>query len=91
MKNRRSIYLILHNIRSAENVGALFRTADFAGVSKIILVGTTPTPVDRFGRKRIDIHKSALGAESFVSWEYKRLIIPLLNSMKLERFQTISI
>ena len=38
------VYLILDNIRSRENVGSIFRTADAAGVSKIYLCGITPTP-----------------------------------------------
>src|SRR3989344_5136623 len=61
--------LILHNIRSVHNVGAIFRTAEAVGVEKIYLTGYTPTPVDRFGRKRSDFHKSALGAEEMVLWE----------------------
>jgi tRNA G18 (ribose-2'-O)-methylase SpoU len=64
------ISLVLLDIRSVHNVGAMFRTADAAGISKIFLVGTTPTPLDRFGRVREDIHKAALGAELTVPWEY---------------------
>jgi 23S rRNA (guanosine2251-2'-O)-methyltransferase len=63
------IYIILHNVRSVENVGSIFRTADAVGVSKIFLTGYTPAPIDRFGRERRDIHKSALGAEKTVDWE----------------------
>ena len=62
--------IILHDLRSAHNVGSIFRTADAAGVGKIFLVGTTPTPVDRFGRAQKDIAKTALGAENEVAWEY---------------------
>ena len=61
--------LILDNIRSVENVGSIFRTAEGFGVSKIILVGITPAPVDRFGRKRTDFSKVSLGAEDLVPWE----------------------
>ncbi|HEY4506114.1 MAG TPA: TrmH family RNA methyltransferase [Candidatus Paceibacterota bacterium] len=64
-----SVFLILYNIRSAENVGAIFRTADAVGINKIYLVGYTPAPKDRFGRLRQDIAKAALGAEKTVSWE----------------------
>ena len=66
--NKKENILILHNIRSVENVGAMFRTADAAGIDKIYLAGYTPTPLDRFGRRRKDLHKSALGAEEFVRW-----------------------
>lgn len=83
--------LILHNIRSAENVGAMFRTADAAGISKIYLTGYTPTPIDRFGRKRQDIAKAALGAEEFVPWEYKKLVCPVLVKMKRDGFCCIAI
>jgi tRNA G18 (ribose-2'-O)-methylase SpoU len=56
--------LVLHDIRSTHNVGSLFRTADSVGASQIILSGTSPTPIDRFGRKRTDITKASLGAET---------------------------
>src|SRR3989344_5711909 len=83
--------LILHNIRSVENVGAMFRTTDVAGINKIYLTGYTSTPLDRFGRKRRDITKSALGAEEFVSWEQKKNIFPLLAKLKQEKFKIIGI
>lgn len=63
--------LILDNIRSTHNVGSIFRTADAAGVSKIYLVGTTPNPIDRFGRIQSNIAKTALGAEKNIPWEHK--------------------
>lgn len=83
--------LILHNIRSVENVGAMFRTADAAGIDKIYLTGYTPTPLDRFGRKRGDLAKSALGAEEFVAWEQKKSISSLFTQLKREGFQLIAI
>jgi 23S rRNA (guanosine2251-2'-O)-methyltransferase len=84
-------FLILNDIRSVENVGAMFRTADAAGIDKIYLVGTSPCPIDRFGRKRSDMAKSALGAEEFVPWEYKKTILPLLTQLKKGGFQIIAI
>lgn len=63
-------YLILENIRSAHNVGAMFRTADGAGVAKIFLVGYTPTPIDRFGRVQPEIKKTSLGASEEIAWEH---------------------
>ena len=62
-------FLILHDIRSVQNVGAIFRTADSIGIDKIIISGITPAPIDRFGRERSDLHKTALGAEKTVPWE----------------------
>lgn len=61
--------LILHDIRSAQNVGSLFRTADAAGISKIYLSAICPLPIDRFGRPVGAITKTALGAEQTVPWE----------------------
>lgn len=69
MSNRSAI-LLLDNIRSVHNVGSIFRTAETLGISKIYCVGTTPVPVDRFGRKRLDFAKVALGAEDIVQWEH---------------------
>ena len=66
------VAVLLHNVRSAHNVGSIFRTADAAGVSKVFLSGYTPAPVDRFGYARKDISKVALGAEKFVPWEQER-------------------
>lgn len=62
--------LILDNIRSTHNVGSIFRTADAVGISKIYLIGTTPNPIDRFGREQTDIAKTALGAEKNIPWEH---------------------
>ncbi len=63
------MYIILHNIRSAYNVGAIFRTADATAVKKIFLTGYTPTPTDRFGRVQQEIKKTSLGASETVPWE----------------------
>ncbi len=61
--------VILHNIRSHYNVGAIFRTADAAGVERVYLSGITPLPIDRFGRAVPEIAKTALGAEVSVPWD----------------------
>lgn len=63
--------VLLHNIRSAYNVGSIFRTGDAAGVSRIYLTGYTPRPVDQFGRTQKEITKTALGAERFIFWEHR--------------------
>lgn len=89
-ENQKNI-VILHNIRSVENVGAMFRTADAAGVNKIYLTGYTPAPIDRFGRERRDLAKSALGAEEFVPWEQAKNINTLLGKLKKEKFSIIAI
>ena len=71
--------LILDNIRSTHNVGSIFRTADAAGISKIYLIGTTPCPIDRFGREQGDIAKTALGAEKTIPWEHADYTLEILN------------
>ncbi len=75
-------YLIAHNIRSAHNVGSLFRTADAAGVSRIYLVGSTPAPSDRFGRTRQDICKTALGAEQSIPWESSADVVEVIQRLR---------
>lgn len=71
------IAVIAHNIRSTHNVGAIFRTSEGFGVSKIILSGYTPYPtvpgdtrLPHISRKLTEqIHKTALGAEQIVPFE----------------------
>lgn len=85
--------LILDNLRSVENTGSIFRTAEGLGVAKIILVGTTPAPVDRFGRKRADFSKVSLGAEEMMPWEYikEKDLGALIKALRGEKFQIISL
>ena len=83
--------VILYNLRSAHNVGSIFRTADGAGVSKIYLIDTTPAPIDRFGRKRKDIAKVALGAEESVEWEYAKDIFSILENLREEDSKIVAV
>ncbi len=83
--------LILPNIRSALNVGSMFRTADAVGIHRIYIVGYTPTPLDKFGRKRSDIAKASLGAEDTIPWEYKKTLPPLIKSLKKDGFKIVAI
>ena len=85
------IRLLLDNIRSAHNVGSIFRTAEAAGASHIYCTGTTPAPVDRFGRKRSDVAKVALGAENLVAWEYTKRPGDILKRLKGEGFEIVAI
>lgn len=88
MKAKRPIvYLILDNIRSVHNTGSIFRIADTIGINKIFCIGTTPTPIDRFNRKRQDFVKVSLGAEDTVSWEH---IIDFKN-INLSGFKIIAL
>ena len=83
--------LILDNIRSAHNVGSLFRTADAVGIQKMYLVGITPAPLDRFKRPRPDIAKAALGAEKTMSWESVKTLAPLVTKLKKDGYTIIAI
>jgi len=74
--------VILYNVRSRHNVGAIFRTGEGAGVSKIWLVGYTPAPVDRFGREVAEIKKTSLGASDLVPWQSADDIFLLLEKLK---------
>jgi len=85
------IAVLLHNIRSAHNVGAIFRTSDAAGVSRIFLSGYTPTPLDRFKRPQKEIAKTALGAETFVPWEYAKTTSSLIGRLKREGFRIVGV
>jgi len=90
-KHKRDIFVVLHNIRSAHNVGSIFRTADAAGVSKIFLSGYTPLPIDRFLRKRADIAKSALGAEKTVPWKHVASIRSILKELKKQGVAIVAV
>ncbi len=77
--------LILPNIRSGHNVGAIFRTADGAGVDKLYLTGYTPCP------PHTQIDKVSLGAEKFVSWEYKKQAGRLLKELKKAGYNMVAL
>lgn len=85
------IHILLHDIRSTHNVGAIFRTADAAGATKIYISGFTPSPVDRFGRNRPDISKAALGAEKTVAWENVESPQELIKKLKKEKFTIVAV
>jgi tRNA G18 (ribose-2'-O)-methylase SpoU len=61
--------ILLHDIRSVQNVASIFRLSEVFGVTKIVLSGVTPGPLDRFGRVREDFIKISLDAEKSVEWE----------------------
>lgn len=85
------VTVLLHNIRSAHNVGSIFRTADAAGVSKVYLSGYSPRPLDRFGRSQKEIAKTALGAEKFLVWEYAKTPEMLLRKLRVDGFRIIGV
>jgi len=64
LSDKMPLVVVLDHVRSSNNVGSVFRTSDAMLVSKICLCGITATPPDK------EIHKTALGAENTVEWEY---------------------
>ncbi len=90
-----SFIVIFHNIRSAYNVGAMFRTADGAGAEKIFLTGYTQTPYIAQDVYLTPAHKTlaktALGAEKNVVWEKRARLKPLLNQLKREGFGIVAL
>lgn len=87
----RTAVLILEDIRSVENTASMFRTAEGLGVKKMYLVGTTPAPLDRFGRKRADFAKVSLGSEEMLEWEYAKEIRTVIEDLRSQGFQIISL
>ena len=84
--------ILLHNIRSAHNVGSVFRTADGAGVQRIYLSGYTPRPIDRFGRIQPEIEKTSLGASATVSFEdWGEDPITNLHTLKSDGWEIVSV
>ncbi len=82
----KKISLILHDIRSAHNVGSIFRTADATGVSHLYFTGYTPRPYDGSlpytTKPERGIIKTALGAEKFVSWSSHDNVFELIKELK---------
>jgi tRNA G18 (ribose-2'-O)-methylase SpoU len=85
------IRVLLHNIRSAHNVGSIFRTSDAIGVSHIYLSGYSPLPLDKFKRPVKEIAKTALGAEESIPWEYVKNPATLMKRLQSESFSVVAI
>lgn len=77
--------LILPDIRSAHNVGAMFRTADGAGVDKIYLCGYTARP------PHTQLDKVSLGAEKWVPWEYSKQAWRLLGELREKGYNIVAL
>ncbi len=87
----KKICLIALDIRSSENVGSFFRTADACGVNQIYLVGITPAPIDKFNRPDSKIAKTALGAEKSVPYLYEKTINTTLKKLKKDDYIIIAL
>ncbi|MDO8626157.1 MAG: RNA methyltransferase [Candidatus Magasanikbacteria bacterium] len=77
--------LTVPNIRSGHNVGAMFRTADGAGVDKIYLCGYSPRPPHH------QVDKVSLGAEKSVPWVGARYALPLLKKLKIAGYHLVAL
>ena len=79
------ITILLENIRSAHNIGSVFRTADSFLVNEIILCGISAQPPNK------DIRKTALGSSESVEWKYEKNIDVAIQKLKDEGNKIISI
>lgn len=79
------LVVVLDNIRSAHNVGSAFRSADSFGVDKVFLCGICAVPPSA------DIHKSALGAEESVPWEYAEDTVSVIRRLREDGYTVIAV
>ena len=78
------VVVVLDNIRSAHNVGSVFRTADSFKIDKVWLCGICAVPPSA------EIHKSALGAEDSVAWEHVKDTMDAIRRLKEEGYTIVS-
>lgn len=79
------LVIVLDNVRSAHNIGSAFRTSDAFKVDKILLCGICACPPSA------EIHKSALGAEDSVPWEYFPSTMEAIGKLKNEGYEIVAI
>ena len=84
-KEKLQVTLVLDNVRSEMNVGSVFRTADAFLIERVCLCGITPQP------PKAEIHKTALGAEESVSWQYFPTTLEAISQLKDEGYLICSI
>lgn len=82
---KRSLVVVLDNIRSMHNVGAILRTADAFRVARVYLCGITPKPPHR------EIRKTAIGAEDSVDWESHAYSIHVIQALKEAGYEILSL
>ena len=91
----KELYIIAHNIRSAHNVGAIFRSSDGAGVDKIYLSGYSQRPADTSKEDKVKpekmLEKTALGAQLSVSWESVDDLEELIRQLKKDGVQIVAL
>ena len=82
---KQSVILVLDNVRSLNNVGSAFRTADAFLIEEIILCGVTGTPPNK------EIEKTALGATSSVKWNYSKTTREAIENLKEKEFKSYAV
>ena len=81
--------VICDSLRSLHNVGSVFRTADGVGIGKVYLCGITGMPDTQKHERQIS--KAALGAQNYVKWEYVKQSWRLVEKLKKEGYQIVSL
>lgn len=84
MSQSKNVVLVLDNIRSLHNVGAIFRTAEACNIDKIYLTGICGQP------PRKEISKTALGAEQVLNWEYRKSSLDLALQLKKDSYYLVA-
>src|SRR6185436_20011095 len=82
---KKEFYVVVDNVRSLENIGSIFRTADALGVTKIYLCGISGRPPHQ------KISKTALGAEKTIPWEYHKQAWRLVEKLQKEQVRTVAL
>ncbi len=79
------VWVVLDNVRSLNNIGSVFRTADAFRLQGIFLCGITATPPHR------EIHKTALGATESVTWEYRKETREAIAELKMKGCRILAV
>lgn len=79
------LVVVLDNVRSQHNVGAVFRTADAMRIERVVLCGICCCPPNQ------EIHKTALGAEESVDWQYFKDTIEAVNALKADGYTVYAV
>src|SRR3982751_1032974 len=95
----RRMALVMHNVRSALNVGSMLRTSEGLGVNEVYMTGYTPSPQSNDDprlphhqqRTSLQIHKTALGAEYFVKWHHQADIMICLRLLADSGFTLVAL
>ena len=79
------LVVVLDDVRSMHNVGSVFRTGDAFLIEKVCLCGITSTP------PMAEIHKTALGAEDSVDWQYYPSALEAVNALKADGYEVLAV